>query len=409
MGAYVIPDTRSAKKLVVDSFSTITRKKKSGSEARSNRSEDDPVRVALLCPYSMSIPGGVQNQVLLLARDMRIRGIDARIIAPCDGVPPTPYVMSVGSTRSLKSNGSIAPIVDDAQSSSRTLDALATFGPDVIHLHEPLVPGPTTAAMIGGESAIVGTFHAAGEGVQALKYFRHPARGAVSRIHRRVAVSHEAKHLAEQYLPGDYTIIPNCVDVQRIARAQPWPKTRPTVLFVGRHEERKGLRYLLEGWMGSEYCQREAQLWIAGTGAETVELTSMTSSYPSISFLGRIDYDELFRRMKAADIVVAPALYGESFGIVLLEAMAAGAAVIASAIPGYRDVARDGIEALLVPPGDARALGDSMENVLRDSQLRQNLITAGLVRAEEFSVDKVVTLYEDLYKSVIREYASQLE
>lgn len=406
MGEIMIPDSRSAKKLVVDSFSTITRKKKVVPEV-SNRKATDPMRVALLCPYSMSVPGGVQNQVLLLAAQMRDEGVDARIIAPCDGVPPTQYVLSVGSTRSLKSNGSMSPIADDAQSSSRTLDALRSFNPDVIHLHEPLVPGPTTAAMIGAEAAMVATFHAAGEGIQALKYFRHPARGAVSRIHQRVAVSAEAKNLAEQYLPGDYKIIPNCVDLDVIRAAKPWPKTKPVVLFVGRHEERKGLRYAIEAWMSSRYCQENATLWVAGTGAETAELTALAHEVDSISFLGRIDNEELMRRLRAADIVVAPALYGESFGIVLLEAMAAGAAVIASDIGGYRDVARNDIEAILTPPGDSQALAHGIEELLTDNDRRNGLISAGSARAEEFSVQKVVKMYRDLYASVINEYDAQ--
>jgi phosphatidylinositol alpha-mannosyltransferase len=409
MGERMIPDSKSAKKLVVDSFSTMTRRKKTNVVEKPNRSDDDPMRVALLCPYSMSVPGGVQNQVLLLSTEMRKRGIDARIIAPCDGVPPTQFTMSVGSTRRLKSNGSLAPIVDDAQSASLTLDAISSFGPDIIHLHEPLVPGPTTSAMIGAEVPMVATFHAAGEGVQALKYFRHPARGAVSRIHQRVAVSEEAHNLASQYLPGDYTIIPNCVDVDAISKAQPWPATKPTVFFVGRHEERKGLRYLVQAWLESEYCQNNAALWIAGVGDETAELTAMTSDDRSVSFLGRIDNDELFRRMRAADIVVAPALYGESFGIILLEAMAAGAAVIASNIPGYRDVARDGVEAILTTAADSSELAGTLEKVLRDSSLREDLIDAGYKRVKEFSVQKVVTMYADLYAEVIRENCSKID
>lgn len=396
----------AAKNAVAASLSTlsnISRKIKPEGQPARVRNPNDPLRVALMCPYSMSVPGGVQKQVLLLSAEMRKRGIDARIIAPCDGVPPTPYVISVGTTRSLKSNGSLAPIADDNQSSSLTLDALASFGPDVVHIHEPLVPGPTTAAMIGADCAIVATFHAAGEGARSLKYFRHPARSAISRVNIRCCVSSEAQLLAEQYLPGDYEIVPNCVDVKKIASYEPWPSPKPAVLFVGRHEERKGLRFLLEAWMESDIAKKSAHLWVAGSGDETSELVSLTKNETSISFLGRIDYSELFRRMRASRIVVAPALYGESFGIILLEAMAAHSCVVASAIPGYREVARDGKEAVLVPPGDASALRVSIENLLSDEDLRKTLESAGFERCQEFSVEKVVTMYVDIYKRAIQE------
>lgn len=397
---------------VASSISNIARRKKPKPQQISTRLENDPMRVAIVCPYSMSVPGGVQNQVLLLSAKMRSLGIDARIIAPCDGALPVPYIMSVGKTRSLKSNGSLAPIVVDPQASSLTLDALYSFNPDVIHLHEPLVPGPTSAAMIGGEGAIVATFHAAGEGIGALKYFRHPARGAVSRVHQRVAVSNEANALAEQYLPGDYKIIPNCIDIERIRNAKPLSDVKKNnklkVLFVGRHEERKGLSFLVDAWLSSSYCMENAELWIAGTGALTEELVLKSKHSASVNFLGRISNEELFRRMKSSEVVVAPALYGESFGIVLLEAMAASACVIASDIPGYRDVARNGIEALLVSPGNSDSLKEALELVLKDDGLRQKLINAGIERLDQFSVDVVVDKYISVYKAVIEKRKADL-
>ena len=385
----------------ISNFSTIAGKKKHPSPQKSTRKKSDPLRVAIMCPYSMSVPGGVQNQVLLLSEEMRRRGIDARIIAPCDGAPPVPYMMSVGTTRALKSNGSMAPIADDVASASLTLDAINSFRPDVVHLHEPLVPGPTTSAMIGAECAIVSTSHAAGEGMQALKYFRHPARGAISRVHTRVAVSQEAKLLAEQYMPGIDTIVPNCVDIDSIANAEKWPSPKPAVLFVGRHEERKGLKYLIEAWLSSKTLQKSAVLWVAGVGDQTEELMALAKDDHSISFLGRIDNSELHRRMRAAHVVVAPAIHGESFGIVLLEAMAANACVVATSIRGYRDVARDGVEALLVEPGDSKQLRQAIEKIMADDDLRKSLQRAGKARTQEFSVEKTVNRYVDIYREVI--------
>lgn len=397
-------------KKVVNTLSSITSlatpKKRKVFTTENNRSASDPMRVALICPYSISIPGGVQNQVLLLAREMRDRKIDARIIAPCDGAPPTPYVIPVGTTRRLKSNGSLAPIVDDASSASFTLDAINSFGPDVIHLHEPLVPGPTTTAIIGAEGPMVATFHAAGEIGQTLKYFRHPARGAISRVHVRVAVSNEAKQNIEQYVPGTYEIVPNCVDVQVIYNSEKWPATKPIVLFVGRHEERKGLRYLIQAWIDSKYLQKNATLWVAGAGEETNDLIAQSKDIDSINYLGHIEYAELFRRMRTAQVLCAPALYGESFGIVLIEAMAANACVVASDIPGYRDVARNSIEALLVTPGDSDAIAEGIGKILKDDKLRNNLQKAGIKRSKEFSVQIVVDKYLKCYEQAIQSYQS---
>ena len=371
------------------------------------RSSTDPMRVAIMCPYSMSIPGGVQNQVLLLAKEMRTRGIDARIIAPCDGAPPVPYFLSVGTTRALKSNGSLAPIADDSGTASLTFDAVNNFRPDVIHLHEPLVPGPTVAAMIGTDYPMVATFHAAGEGMQALKYLRHPARGATSRLHRRVAVSSEAKKRAIEFLPGQYQIIPNCVDLETISKYPKWPISKPAVLFIGRHEERKGLRFLIQAWMSSKQLQRNADLWVAGVGPETDELIDLSKQDKSISFLGRIDNDELYKRMRASSVVVAPALYGESFGIVLLEAMAANSCVVATDIPGYKDVARADVEALLVEPGNPEALKLGIEKILNDDQLRKLLQKGGIERTKEFSVPIVVDQYIEVYKQAINDQADK--
>jgi len=388
---------------------SLPKKKKKPVRQTRIRTSDDPMRVAILCPYSMSIPGGVQNQVLLLSKEMRNRGIDARIIAPCDGAPPVPYFQSVGTTKALKSNGSLAPIADDSGTASLTYDAVNNFRPDVIHLHEPLVPGPTVAAMIGLDYPLVATFHAAGEGMQTLKYLRHPARGATSRLHKRIAVSLEAKKRAIEFLPGEYEIIPNCVDIETISNASKWPTTKPAVLFIGRHEERKGLRYLIQAWMSSKVLQENADLWVAGIGPETEELIDISKAEKSITFLGRIDNDELYRRMRASSVVVAPALHGESFGIVLLEAMAANSCVVATDIPGYRDVARSGVEAVLVEPGDSQALKIAIEKILNDDKLRKSLQSAGITRSKEFSVAKVVDQYIEVYKQAIGQLASKTD
>ena len=187
------------------------------------------MRVALLSPYSLSVPGGVQGQVLGLARALRAIGVDARVIGPTDGPPPEPGVTTVGPSVGVASNGSMVPLVaDQTTASDRTLEALRVFDPDVLHLHEPLVPGPTSAALLGSEVPKVGTFHAASEdGSVAYKSLRKIAVSAAKRLAVRVAVSPDAREMAEDALGGSYLLLPNGVDVDAYAKVEPTPSDRP--------------------------------------------------------------------------------------------------------------------------------------------------------------------------------------
>jgi phosphatidyl-myo-inositol alpha-mannosyltransferase len=356
------------------------------------------VKVSIVSPYSLSAPGGVQGQVLGLARALRLIGVDARVIGPCDGPPPEPGVTTVGPSVRFVSNGSISPMARAQKlASERTLEALRTFQPDVMHLHEPLVPGPTSAALLGAAGAKVGTFHAAGEdGHPAYRALKKVAVSAANQLTIRTAVSADARQMAEDALGGSYIVLPNGVDLDRFKKADPVPTTRPAVLFLGRHEPRKGLSVLLDAWAGLD---RDAVLWVASDGPETQALRERRT--PNVMWLGRITDDEKAARLKAATIFCAPALGQESFGIVLLEAMAAGTAVLASDIPGYRNVARPDREALLVPPGDAEALRAGLRRLLDADGLRRDLIDAGDLRVPEFSLARLAERYIPVYETAI--------
>lgn len=355
------------------------------------------MRVALLCPYSLSVPGGVQGQVLGLARSLRTIGVDTRVIGPTDGPPPEPGVISVGPSVRMDANGSVAPMNVGPVASERTLEALRTFEPDVLHLHEPFVPGPTAAALVGSRVPKVGTFHAAAEGDHAVyRRLRKVAQRAARELTIRTAVSADAKALAEQFLGGTYIVLPNGVDVARFAAAPPAPSTRPAVVFVGRHEPRKGLGVLLDAWAGLD---RDAVLWVVSDGPQTAELRAR--DLPGVEWLGRITDAELASRMRGATVFCAPSLGQESFGVVLLEAMAARAAVVASAIPGYGNVASDGVDALMPPPGDADALRAALRRVLDDAALRSELVDAGTRRAAEFSLDHLAERFIGVYETAI--------
>ncbi len=362
----------------------------------------DVRRVMVVSPYSLSYVGGVQGQVLGLARALRELGIDARVVAPCDGPPPEPGVTVVGGSTPVPSNGSIAPIASGRAVARHTLEALRVFEPDVAHLHEPLVPGPTQAVLLESDVPTVGTFHAAAaEGQPFYRLFRPPLRRWVNSLTVRTAVSEEARRLAAEAFGCEYEVVPNGVEVPTFAGAEPWPSPRPAVLFVGRHEPRKGLGVLLDAVAGLE---RDAVLWVAGEGAETPALRDR--GVANVEWLGRISDHEKMRRLRGATVYCAPSLRGESFGLVLLEAMAAGVPAIASDIPGYRSVARPDREALIVPPGDATALRDALRRLLDDAALRQRLVDAGRHRADDLSMTRLAERFVPVYERAVARGAS---
>ncbi len=354
------------------------------------------VRVGLVSPYSMTIPGGVQGQVLGLARALRHAGHDAVVLGPCDGPPPEAGVIPLGRSIPTAANGSVAPIAPDPSCQLRTIRALRDEGFDVVHLHEPLVPGPTMTAILFRNAPLIGTFHAAG-GSAAYRYLKPGTRWLARRLDHRCAVSEAARDMAQEALGGEYTLLFNGIEIDRYAKGPTWPTAGPTVFFVGRHEPRKGLDVLLDA-LGS--LPADVHVWVGGDGPETARLQARHAGDPRIEWLGRIDDAEKAARLRGADVFCAPSLRGESFGVVLLEAMAALTPVVASDLPGYRNVARAGADAVLVPPGDPARLADALRSVLADRSCAESLVTSGQQRAEEFSMETLAARYVTLYEQV---------
>lgn len=356
------------------------------------------MRVALVCPYSLTLPGGVQGQVLGLARSLRALGHVARVLGPCDGPPPDVGVTPLGNCVPLAANGSVAPIAPDVSCALRTIRALADEGFDVVHLHEPLVPGPTMTAVLLAPAPLVGTFHAAG-GSAAYRWLAPVTRALARRLSVRCAVSRDAADLARRELGGEYEVLYNGIEVDRFAKATPWPTEAPTIFFVGRHEPRKGLGVLLSALAE---LPSDVRVWVAGEGPETAELRAGAGGDERVEWLGRISDDELMRRLRGADVFCAPSLHGESFGVVLLESMAAETPVVASDLPGYRHVARPGQDGLLVPPGDASGLAAALTRVLEEPALAASLVESGRHRATEFSMDRLAERYVEVYEMTTR-------
>lgn len=354
------------------------------------------MRIGLVCPYSLTLPGGVQGQVLGLARALRAAGHPTRVLGPSDGPPPDVGVTALGRSLALAANGSMAPIAPSPACALRAIAALDEESFDVVHLHEPLVPGPCLTSLVVADIPLVGTFHAAGESA-AYRWAARQLGWAARRLAHRCAVSAEAAALARRSFGGRYDVLPNGVEVDRFAEAEPWPTQGPTVLFLGRHEPRKGLAVLIEALPG---LPRDVRLWVAGHGPETFRLQAATAGDPRVAWLGRISDEERAARLRGADVLCAPSTHGESFGVVLLEAMAAGAAVVASDLTGYAAVARADREALLVPAGDAPALAHGLTEVLTESDRAVALVEAGKARARELSMDRLAERYLQRYTAV---------
>lgn len=355
------------------------------------------MRVGLVCPYSLNLPGGVQGQVIALGRALRAGGIDARVLAPCDGPPPDSSVTPLGQSIPLASNGSLAPIAPDPACALRTIRALRDEAFDVVHVHEPLVPGPSLTALVFTEAPTVGTFHRAG--VSSWYRAVRPLAGWAARmLCIRCAVSDDALRTAKEALGGEYHLVGNGIDTVAFAKAEPWPTAGKTILFVGRHEPRKGLAVLVEA---IRHLGPGVRLWVGGDGPDTARLRAETKDEPRIEWLGRLSDVEKARRLRAADVFCAPSLGGESFGVVLLEAMAASTPIVASDLPGYRNVARPNVEAVLVPPGDAIALAAALEQVLAGGAVVDQMVARGDCRASCFSMERLAERYTDMYQSLL--------
>jgi phosphatidylinositol alpha-mannosyltransferase len=355
------------------------------------------VRIGMVCPYSLSVWGGVQAQVLGLSRALREKGLDAQVLGPCDGPPPEPWVTPLGQSMPYAQNGSFAPLAPDPAAQLRVLGAVWDQRFDLLHLHEPLAPGPTLTSAVVKPVPLIGTFHAAGT-IGVYKWGRPILRRIANRLDIRTAVSPEAAGMARRFLGGSYDILFNGIEVDRYATVPPAPTRGPTVLFLGRHEPRKGLAVLLEA---ARLLPSDVTLWIAGQGPETDWLKARYRHDERIEWLGALPEAEKRSRLRAADAFCVPSLGGESFGLVLLEGMAAGTPVVASDLPAYRVVARDGRDAELFPTGDSEALAKALLSGLNRTERAERQVASGALRAAEFSMDRLADAYISRYQRLV--------
>ena len=351
----------------------------------------------MVCPYSLAVWGGVQSQVLGLGRSLRAKGIDTQVLAPCDGPPPEPWVTPLGDSIPYAQNGSFAPLAPDPPAQLRLLGAIWDERFDLLHLHEPLAPGPTLTAVLVKPVPLLGTFHASGK-IGVYRWARFGVAKLAARLDLRVAVSPEAAGMARRYLDGSYDILFNGIETDRFADTIPAPKEGPTVLFLGRHEPRKGLSVLLEA---ARRMPPDVRFWIGGHGPDTELLRAAHAGDDRISWLGPLTEEDKRARLVAADAFCVPSLGGESFGVVLLEGMAAGTPVVASDLPAYKVVASDGAAASLFPTGDSEALAKALLAALDGGEQVERRRQVGFERAQQYSMATLADAYLARYHRLL--------
>ncbi|KUI42289.1 alpha-(1-2)-phosphatidylinositol mannosyltransferase [Mycobacterium sp. IS-1590] len=339
------------------------------------------MRIGMVCPYSFDVPGGVQSHVLQLAEVMNRLGHHVSVLAPSSpGAQLPDYVVSGGKAVPIPYNGSVARLRFGPATHRLVKRWLAEGDFDVLHLHEPNAPSLSMLALNIAEGPIIATFHTSTTKSLTLTVFEPILRPMHEKIVGRIAVSDLARRWQMEALGSDAVVIPNGVDVTAFAsapRLDGYPRAGRSVLFLGRFDEpRKGMAVLLRALPTLVERFPDVEILVVGRGDED-ELREDAGDLAShLRFLGQVDDVAKASAMRSADVYCAPHTGGESFGIVLVEAMAAGTAVVASDLDAFRQVLDDGKAGRLVPVDDAAALADGLIEILADDAVRERYVAA---------------------------------
>ncbi len=374
---------------------------------------DRPFKIALVSGYDYAVSGGVNDHIASLGAQLRAWDHDVRIVAPCSDVESVDEegFVPMGRPVPIPSGGSVARVSLSMWLKPRIRDLLQRERFDVVHSHEPFT-GLVTAFMISQSDTLnVATFHSykggrfyeIGGTKLAMPYFR--------RLHGLIAVSTVARNYIRDYFPGEYEIIPNGIRVEDFSDGvAPFPDLRDgmvNILFLGRLEKRKGLRYLLEAFSRLKWEWPNLRLIVVGGGDPDQESHRIMSerNLQDVVFTGAVSNEDRARYYRSADIYCSPATGNESFGIVLLEAMAAGAPIVASDIEGYAGVVTHGVDGLLVPPKDGAALASAIERLLADPGLRERLAGNASRTVDEYRWERVARRVLDHYAAAMERVA----
>ena len=369
------------------------------------------MKIAMVSPYDFTWPGGVTAHVAQLARALGRSGHEVQVLAPHSpsrDFQDSDLLVPFGRSVPLPSGGSTARVTLSWWLYPKIRALLKKEQFDIIHLHEPMVPILPLCVLEFSKSVNVGTFHASYSRQHLYRAFQPIIKRWQKRLHGSIAVSPAARRYVNNTFPGEYEIIPNGIDYKHFsANVAPLPQYQDgklNILFVGRLEKRKGLRYLLEAYSKLKWEMPNTRLIVVGPGNPDKESYRILSSHGlrDVEFAGRVSYDELPRYYATADIFCSPATGGESFGIVLLEAMSAGKPVFASDIEGFRGIMTDGEQGLLVTKKDTGGLANALGRLARDPELRSKLGGQGSRSAEDYRWEVVAGRVEEYYNRCIQ-------
>ncbi len=376
------------------------------------------MKIALVSPYDFVYPGGVVNHISCLERHFTDMGHDVRVIAPASKIITAfgDRFIPIGKPRPIPASGSVARITLSPWLASQVREVYARERFDVVHLHEPLMPMLCTTVLRLANVPTVGTFHASG-GKPWYSFWTPAGKYLLDKWFRkldaRIAVSDVAMRYANKYFPAEYTVIPNGIDCGHFCpEASPIPEFndgKKNILFVGRMEKRKGVNYLIDAYRRVKQEMPDTRLIIVGPGTRLRHQYERHISRCRISdvvFVGYTSYADLPRFYKTADVVCSPATGYESFGVVLLEAMAVGKPIVASDIDGYRSVVTHDSEGLLVPPRNAEKLAEALFTMLRSETMRRRMGDRGKLKALRFDWDRISQEVMDCYLRVLGQAAT---
>ncbi|MBM3945135.1 MAG: glycosyltransferase family 4 protein [SAR202 cluster bacterium] len=364
------------------------------------------MKIGLVSPYDHSFPGGVSIHISELAAQFRAWGHTVKIIAPCsrpDEVTEDDFI-PMGKPVPFPAAGSVARISLSPWLRPRIRSLLEREAFDIVHIHEPYAGFVTLYFLMYSRCTLVATFHT----YHGTRIYRLGVRRLgipyLRKLHGRIAVSEPAREFVNRQFPAEYSIIPNGINAQEFADAEPLPELQDgmiNLLFVGRLEKRKGLKYLLGAYSRLKWEWPNLRLLVVGPGKPDEDSYRIMSerNLQDVVFLGSVSREMKARYFKSADIYCSPATGRESFGIVLLEAMASGKPIVATTIAGYSSVMTHGREGLMVPPKKEEALAEAIEALLKDPDLRASLGRMGLRRAQDFTWDRVARRVMDFYEA----------
>jgi phosphatidylinositol alpha-mannosyltransferase len=351
------------------------------------------LRIGIVCPYSWDVPGGVQNHIRDLAEFLLNNGHHVEVLAPATESADLPeYVVCAGRAVSIPYNGAVARVLFGVGANSRVRSWINDGDFDLLHLHEPAIPSLSLLACWAGEGAMVGTFHAAAKYQKAIVAIGPILEPVIEKLSARIAVSESARLTLTAHLETDAIVIPNGIYADNYrdgSSRSEW--TGNTIGFLGRFEEdRKGLPVLLDALPIISRFIPDIRVLIAGPGDSEEVLEKVDPQLRNrVEFLGKISESDKTDFLASVSLYIAPNTGGESFGIILAEAMAGGAAVVASDIPAFADVLGNGEFGALFESENSESLAKVIIDLVRDDSKRKELAAAGAVHAQRFDWSQV--------------------